>query len=158
MRHEIIRFVLVFSLLICCASPSFAGGSWDPVRIQKLTMLSDTDYVLIIEPQHQLMRYKNAFFGDCSQFVVNGTYSRLDDTPWLDSLVRKTPIVTLEDHLAALEKLKAFESEGAIFEFGYMGTGFNVIDPDTPCVVESRALEVWIEGDKVAIISYFRHP
>ena len=122
-------------------------------------MLSDTDYDLVVLPvPDNDPNYKDPFLGSCKQFEVHGTLQRLNGTHWFIWWV-KGGAPTKEQHLAALAYLKKFEGSKSVINFGWMGSGFNIIDPKNPCIVESRALELvpdgGADGKAVGVVSYF---
>jgi len=146
-------FLTVFSTL------AFAGGSWISVYVQKITMLSDTDYILVVEPVSEQEASQDPFFGGCGYFEVQGTFSRRSGQPWFWTLypsVRKQNEQNRIKHLAALKKLQQLEETRTPLNFGWMGTGFNIIDEKNPCVVESRTLGLVEDGGIIAIMSYFK--
>lgn len=77
------RHAAALSLVGCLLSLSVllfdgfaaAGGDWSPVRVETLTLLSDTDYVLVVSPVEQAY---SSFPKACGHFEVHGTFSRLD--------------------------------------------------------------------------------
>ncbi len=152
------RPVVALFLVLFFSLPAFAGGSYEPVHVQKLTMLSDTDYVLVALPTPDPSKYKDPFLGNCMRFEVHGSFQRLEGTHWF-IWWKASGAPTKEQHLAALAELKKYEGSKSVINFGWMGTGFNIIDPKNPCIVESRALEFVKDGGEfgktVAFISYF---
>jgi len=139
--------------------PAIAGGTWLPVYVQKITMLSDTDYILVVAPTPKHQTSKDPFFGDCNHFEVHGTFSRLKGKTWFLTLLpseRKLNEQNRKKHLAALEKLRQFEETKTSLNFGWVGTGFRVVDSANPCVVESRALILSEENGVTAVLSRFK--
>jgi hypothetical protein len=145
-------------LFIIGTNPAYAGGSWEPVHVISLKMLSDTDYVLVVAPK---MPNNDPYLDKCAKFEVHGTYGFLDG----DLFARITgvlpvfnnfykTVLTKETHLAALKQLKKFAGSDRTVNFGWMGEGFHPLDKKTQCVVESRGLEL-VEPDDVAVVSYF---
>jgi hypothetical protein len=152
-------FLTLLFALFLVSSPALAGGSWEPVHVQKLTMLSDTDYILVVLPVPDNNPYwKDPWLGNCQRFEVHGTLQRLEGTHWFTWWVTGGA-PTKEQHLAALARIKKFEGSKSVLNFGWMGTGFNIIDPKNPCIVESRGLDLVIDGGEdgktAAIVSYF---
>lgn len=56
---------------------------------------------------------------------------------------------------ADMRARKAARSSGEHVNFGWMGSGFELIDAAHPCTVRSRALEIRREQGEVAVLSYF---
>ena len=129
-----------------------AGGDWSPVRVETLTLLSETDYVLVVSPVEQAYP---TFPKACAHFEVHGTFSRLDHLYWfLPASSGGGP--TKKQHLAAIRYLRQFVGSDRTINLGAMGSGF-LPDPKNPCVAESRALEL-LEPPKssaVAVVSYY---
>ncbi|TAL27884.1 MAG: hypothetical protein EPN97_16105 [Alphaproteobacteria bacterium] len=149
------RLLTLFLTLILFSAPAFAGGSGQDVHVQKLTLLSDTDYILVVRPEPGKNGYEDPYMGDCKQFEVHGTLQRLRGKYWLEWFIwwkaRGTP--TKEQHLAALAYLKKFEGSAKTILFGWIGSGFEVIDPRNPCIVESRGLRLLEDPD--GVFSFF---
>jgi hypothetical protein len=119
------------------------------VHVQKLDMLSDTDYVLVVLPVPDNSPYKA--LGSCKRFEVHGTLERLESTHWfLWWVTGGAP--TKKQHLAALAYLKKFEGSAKTVNFGFMGEGFKIIDLKNPCVVKSRGLLLF---EPNSVVSFF---
>lgn len=150
------RFLLLSFVFTLFSFPAFAGGNWQDVRIQKLTLLSETDYVLVVLPEPKESGSKDPYMGDCKRFEVRGTLQRLKGKQWIDRFIwwniRGTP--TKEEHLAALSYLKQFEGSQKTIHFGWIGRGFEIIDPQNPCIVESRGLRLLDDKPK-SVYSFF---
>jgi hypothetical protein len=151
-------FLPLFLVLLFYSLPAAAGGDWVPVRVQKLTMLSDTDYVLVVLPAPKNTGlYKDLYFSDCEQFEVRGTLQRLFEKSTLRWLTwwKENGTPTKELHLAALTYLKKYEGTKTYINFGWMGMGFNI---EGPCIVESRGLALLtggVEGKDLGVFSFF---
>lgn len=122
------------------STPAFAGGNATQVHVLKLSLQSDTDYVLVVSP----VKKNDSVTRGCSRFEVHGTYSFLEG----DISARLTGLrplfserhPTKTDHVAALNYLQKFVGSKKTVWFGFMGEGFHTIVDKNPCVVESRAL------------------
>jgi hypothetical protein len=137
---------LILTVLLASATlatPASAGGSWEPVRVRKLSRTSDTSYVLVVAP----LPNDDPYFKGCRLFEVHGSLRRLDGE-W--PIVRSNA-PSKKDHTAALTYLQSFERTGKAVNFGWVGSGFGIINPRLPCIVESRGLQI-IDG---AVVSYF---
>lgn len=145
-----LRTILLCFFLLA-ATPGFAGGSWIPVRVESLTMASETDYTLVVIPEP--LNHEDWFLGNCTRFEVRGSFSTLDGEPWFIPWHKRKP--SREEHMAALVMLKKAKDEKSLINFGWMGTGFKVIDANNPCIVESRGLETMSEKDMTSVVSYF---
>jgi hypothetical protein len=137
------RFLSLFLALILFSSAAFAGGSSTKVYVQKLTMLTDTDYILVVMP---VTVRDGDYWGGCKQFEVHGTLRRLK------SMGRSSGTPTKKEHLAALALLRKFEGSAKSMRFGYIGVGFKVINPKNPCIVNSRGLRRQVDG---TVLSFF---
>jgi len=129
-----------------------AGGDWSPVRVETLTLLSDTDYVLVVSPVE--VAY-SSFPKACAHFEVHGTFSRLDHLHWFEP-ASSGGGPTKKEHLAAIRYLREFVGSATIINLGEMGYGLSV-DSKNPCVAESRALELLEPpySSAVAVVSYY---
>ncbi|MDH5640616.1 MAG: hypothetical protein OEY28_04935 [Nitrospira sp.] len=140
-------------LALTCAflllpSSLLAGGSWEKVNIERLTVFNSIDYELVVIPEQPKTEYKDPYLGNCPRFTVKGTYSRLHSWRFPNSVNR-------DGHKAALAHLLQAKSENKAVFLGWMGTGFAPVDPDDKCMVHSRALELVTEGEITAVISYY---
>jgi hypothetical protein len=145
--HLTILLIAISTNLLSSAD-AYAGGTWDPVLIERISVLSDTDYVLVVLPTPTGFPFP--VFGSCRRFEVHGSFSPLDGVPWfLSWFYEGGP--SREDHLAALRYLRKLAGSGKEINFGAMGYGFNPVNPKNPCVVESRGLQ-WLHG---AVVSYY---
>jgi len=144
-------FVLIGMLLLPLTVS--AGGSWEQVTVESLTLLNSTDYELAVHPEPINGEYKDPYMGNCSRFTVKGSYS------WIHSW-RFPEFVTQENHKAALAYLRQAHGEKKAIFFGWMGTGFVAIDPANQCVVRSRALHLFTDAENgvIAVISYHDAP
>lgn len=120
-----------------------AGGSWERVRVRKLTRTSATSYTLIVTP----LPNSDPYLTRCSRFEIHGTLRRLKGE-WP---VGRSSAPSKMEHIAALAYLQSFERRGQPVNFGWIGEGFRILDAKRPCVVESRGLRI-LDG---AVVSYF---
>jgi len=144
--------LLAFLVFIFFAFPSYAGGSYGLVKVESLKMLSSIDYILVVAPVKNDDAYKTPYMGECEKFEVHGTYGWLKGS-WISHFLPWMPEITFrENHLQALQKLKQYVGKDKPLQFGFMGSGFKILDEKNPCVVESKALELYEDG---AIYSYY---
>lgn len=140
------------TMLLPVAALSFsahAGGSFEEVTVQDIKMLSATDYEVTVVPlPSKAGAYKDPYFGSCPTFTVQGTYSRLHSAFLFPSSV------TREGHLAALAYLATSKEKKSVINFGWMGAGFVHVNPVTPCLVRSRALELNKDEGVTSVLSY----
>lgn len=120
-----------------------AGGSWERVRVLKLSRTSATSYTMVVEP----LPNSDPYLSRCRRFEVHGALRRLEGE-WP---VGRSSAPSRKQHTAALEYLQSFERSGQPVNFGWIGEGFRTLDPKRPCTVESRGLRV-LDG---AVVSYF---
>jgi hypothetical protein len=135
------RIAAVIALL--WVSPAFAGGDDDPVRVVSLRMLSETDYILVVEPQ--VVKYPA--LPKCHRLEVQGTFERLEGA--IPFIYKGGP--SKKDHSEALQYLRQFVGTNRFVGFGWMGDGLRSVDDKNPCVVKSRALKIY-DG---AVLSFF---
>ena len=146
-----IRTCLASSLLLLSTAAQ-AGGSWEEVVVRSVRLVSATDYELVVAREPN----EDGYLGKCKVFTVLGTYAeRPAESRWWDIWDRFPESVTLEGHLAALALLQTARSSGEHVNFGWMGSGFELIDAAHPCTVRSRALEIRREEGEIAVLSYF---
>lgn len=151
-------FLPLFLTLLVHSQPAAAGGDWVSVRVQKLTMLSETDYILVVLPTSKNVGvYKDLYFSDCKQLEVHGTLQRLYEKSTLERLIwwKENGTPTKKQHLAALDYLKKYEGTKKDINFGWMGMGFQITGP---CSVESRGLSLLTgggDGKELGVFSYF---
>ena len=120
--------------------------------MRSLRLISATDYELVVAPEPN----DDSYLGKCEVFTVLGTYAeRPVESRWWQIRDRFPKSVTLEGHVAALVLLQNARSSGEHVNFGWMGSGFELIDAAHPCTVRSRALEIRREQGEVAVLSYF---
>lgn len=139
--RALLCILLMASALL--VTPAVAGGSWEPVRVLKLSRTSQTAYTLIVEPGPN----NDPYFKGCRRFEVHGTLSRLEGE-WP---IGRSGGPSKKEHIAALGHLQSFERTGRPLNFGWMGEGFRIVDPKKPCIFMSRGLNI-IDG---AVVSYF---
>jgi hypothetical protein len=126
---------------------AYAGGSADQVEIEELKMLSQTDYVLVVRPYPTEHSY--SVFGTCLRVEIQGSYSAFHS--WL----HYPKSVTRKGHETALAFLRgAFEKKARVL-LGEMGRGFERYDQKNPCLLKSRALELYEENGIFSIYSYY---
>ena len=151
MKIAIVRTCLatLFSFL---AVSAWAGGSWEAVEVRSLRWINATDYELVVAPEPN----DDGYLGKCELFTVIGIYAeRPPESHWWDIRDRFGPSVTRDGHIAALALMERGRSSGQHVNFGWMGSGFEAIDKEHPCIVRSRALQIMRADGVVAIVSYF---
>jgi len=133
------------------AQPCFGGGSDELVSIEKFQVLNSTDYVLVVLPKPLAAVPLDWFMGGCVRFTVHGTYRTLRGL-WFHN----PKDLTREAHSSALRFLKdAFDHQTDI-RLGWTGTGFEVIDRNDRCIVNSRALQLYTDQRGTAVYSFFK--
>jgi len=126
--------------------PLAAGGSSEHVVVDRLA-INGVDYTLVVTPSDNATR--GPYFGRCRRFEVRGTYRWLRGT-----LFRQEPGLSRIHHLEALHYLQqAYEAKRPV-ELGWVGTGFVLFDPATPCIVKSRALRLFKDDPGTSVLSY----
>jgi hypothetical protein len=141
-----LRRLIAFTAATVCTSV-LAGGSFEPVYINRLSIVNGVEYELVVTPLKVRGRdgYVDPYMGQCATFTVHGTYSRRSKLP---------SFVTRDGHLAALAHLKQAHAADRWVNLGWMGTGFVPADSGTPCTYRSRALHLHTEQGAEAVISY----
>jgi hypothetical protein len=132
--------VLASGLLVTSA---LAGGSWERVRVRELSRTTEIDYTLVVEP----LSNNDPYFKACRRFEVHGTLSRLEGE-WP---IGRSGGPSRKDHIAALKYLQSFERTSKSVSFGWIGSGFRIVNPKQPCTVESRGLQI----TNGAVVSFF---
>jgi hypothetical protein len=158
MKTRIAGFTL-FTLVCVTAS---AGGSWEAVKIARFTSTNATDYVLVVElvPRGPTeVQWQDPMFRGCTRLVVHGTFGALRAKgrfAWFQDTFSppKHADLTKAKHLEAISYLQRAVEEHQIINLGYIGTGFVPVDAEQPCVVASRALEIYNDRGSTAIVSY----
>jgi hypothetical protein len=130
--------IALTSLILGCPA-TLAGGSGERVTIVHFDS-HGADYTLLVVPEKS--DPPDVYMGACARFEVRGTYRRLKG-----SYFQSHPLLSRQAHLKALEYLQRAFSMHQVVNLGWMGTGFEAIDPASPCVVRSRAL-VLLEDPK----------
>jgi hypothetical protein len=138
--------LLVWIALLACASAR-AEGSFEPVYINRLSIVNGVEYELVVTPLKVRDRagYADPYMGQCTTFTVLGTYARRARLP---------SFVTRDGHIAALAHLKQAQAADQWVNLGWMGTGFVPADSGAPCSFRSRALHLHVEQGTEAVISY----
>ena len=144
-RTKMHRGISTAITTVAISSLSWAGGSFEPVMVQSLRIVNDTEYELVVVTD----KSRDAYFAACETFTVLGTYSPFHSWLYFPSFVN------VGRHKQALSRLQEAHKRGIPINFGAMGSGFEPIDPRKPCVVRSRALDVRGEPDSLAVISYY---
>jgi hypothetical protein len=144
-----VRRRVILPIALCAtalfASAAFAGGDWNPVHIDKITLISETKYILIVSPLRPIN-------GGCRRVEVHGSFTRLDGVPWVLSWFYKGG-PSKASHVAALLYLQKSERAGNTVNFGEMGYGLNPVNPKNICIEESRGLELW----NGVVLSYYHN-
>ncbi len=141
--------VLLATSFLLTATKAHAGGDWYPVVVTSLEV-NDTDYILKVKPTEKT---PHGFPSICQKFEVHGTYS------WWHSWRGFPSGVTRENHRKALDYLNDARIKKKVINFGFMGSGFESIDLQNPCIVRSRALDLMenqgsLSKDK-GVVSYY---
>jgi hypothetical protein len=137
--------LLALTLTLVCASAA-AGGSFERVYINRLSIINGVEYELVVTPLNLSGRdYVDPYMGRCATFTVHGTYSRRVAFP---------SFVTRDGHRAALAYLRQAHEANQPVNLGWVGTGFVPIDPALPCTVRSRALNLYMDQATRAVLSY----
>lgn len=138
---------LVTLMVTIACNSAIAGGSYEPVYINRISISSGVEYELVVTPLKVRGRvgYLDPYMGQCATFTVIGTYSRRAKLP---------SFVTRDGHLAALTHLREAHAADRLVNLGWMGTGFVPVDSGAPCQFRSRALHLHTEQDTQAVISY----
>ena len=141
--------LLLFFWLFFIPGFLVAGGSYEPVLIEKINIFDITEYNLVVKPIkiNKTGAYKDPYMGDCDRFIVIGTYRQ--------TFPSFPEFVTRNSHLEALEYLRKAQERKKIVKFGWMGSGFAQIDHKNPCIVKSRALNLYKFEGEIAVISYY---
>ena len=136
--------ILAVALPVILA-PSYvlAGGSKQTVELIQFSQTSSTDYLLVVRPRPDIDGYKDYHMGNCEIFTVTGKFRE-------KTLLEGGYIPTRSDHIVAVKLLSSISSS---FSLGWMGSGFNVPDPNKPCRVISRALRLFGDNE---IISWYQ--
>jgi hypothetical protein len=135
-----------FLCLLLTVQPAAAGGSWERVVIDEITT-NGVDYTLVVTPSDNANT--DPYFGRCRRFEVRGTYR------WLKgALFHQAAGLTRADHLRALKFLRDAHETKQRVDLGWIGMGFEAIDPADPCVVRSRALQLLRDESGVHVLSY----
>ena len=141
LNHRIGLFLCVFFATAACR----ADESGVPVTIARFDH-SGLDYTLVVHPAKT--DPPDQYMGVCERFEVRGTYGLLRGASrteaWLSRQVHR-------DAMAFLQQ--AFIS-GQAFNLGWVGTGFVLTDPNTPCIVKSRALRLLKDDSGARVLSY----
>ena len=112
--------IALTSLVLGCPV-TMAGGSGERVLIVRFDS-HGADYTLLVVPERS--DPPDVYMGRCARLEVRGTYRRLKG-----SYFQSHPLLSREAHLKALEYLqRAFSMHRAV-NLGWMGTGFEAIDP-----------------------------
>ena len=147
-----VRMNASFALCVCFLMVLFvpcvawAGGSFEPVWIESFISRNEIDYELVVSPASdpKSRRWVDPYLGRCTTFTVHGTYASVNNFP---------SFVTRLGHLSALVYLRSSFQEGRTINFGWLGNGFMPVDPKQPCVVRSRALHLWQDRERTAVLS-----
>lgn len=135
--------------VLMISAVSSAGGSDEPVTVKAFHRKGQVDYTLIVLPRPtEVPGYKDPFLGHCKELVIRGSFKRLRGS------FRSNPHVTREKHLAALAFLDRAVADGGEVMLGWMGTGFARVDATKPCELTSRALSLFVDDGKTAVVSF----
>jgi len=132
---------LMFSML-----PAKAGGSWERVLIEEIS-INGVDYTLVVTPSDSANA--DPYLGRCRRFEIRGTYRWLRGT-----LFQQEPGLSRAEHLRALEFLRHAHETKRQVDLGWIGVGFVPVEPANPCIVRSRALQLFRDGQGTHVVSY----
>jgi hypothetical protein len=138
---------VIAAAIIAIPASSWAGGSFESVEVRSLFTEGGSSYELVVSPVNK--ENDDPYLKGCGVFVVIGSYSRIHS--WLHFPAD----VTLAGHQAALVRLREALDKRIPINFGWMGPGFEPIDPRHPCMVRSRALQIFSDHGTTAVLSYF---
>jgi hypothetical protein len=143
-------FIKTIVLMMFFSFPSYAGGSGEFVKVKSLKQITETQYELEVSPVKSSAseNHPDPYIGACETFTVRGDFS------WFYSAFFFPEDVTKGAHLASLKLLKQVQESGETINFGWMGQGFSRVDPNDPCVVRSRALQL----DDNIVTSFYKWP
>ena len=102
---------LMFSML-----PAKAGGSWERVLIEEIS-INGVDYTLVVIPSDSANA--DPYLGRCRRFEIRGTYRWLRGT-----LFQQEPGLSRAEHLRALEFLRHAHETKRQVDLGWIGVGF----------------------------------
>ena len=132
--------------LIVAALPAVAGGSWERVHIDEIA-INGVDYTLVVS--RVASASIDPYFRGCKRFEVHGTYRWLKGT-----IFHQEAGLSRDDHVRALEFLRQASETKQQVDFGWIGVGFVPIEPAKPCVVRSRALQLFQDEQGSHVLSY----
>jgi hypothetical protein len=135
-----------FLCLMLTVLPATAGGSWERVLIDEI-VINGVDYTLVVTPSDKALR--DSYFGRCRRFEVRGTYRWLQGT-----LFHQETGLSRANHIQALEALRRAQETKQQVDLGWIGVGFVPVDPANPCIVRSRALQLFRDEEGTHILSY----
>ena len=143
--YAVIRLLMLAAAVVW--ESARAGGSYEPVYINRISVPNDVEYELVVTPLNWRPRdgYLDPYMGNCPTFTVHGTYSRNARLP---------SFVTRESHVAAVAYLRQAHAAHRTVNLGWMGGGFAPVDSGVPCTFRSKALHMYNEQDVEAVISY----
>lgn len=128
------RIYLLIGIFLVLAGSAYAGGSSEAVLVDSLSV-DGSNYVLVVLPQRdQSSKYQDPYMGGCESFTVHGSY---DTFRWI---IHNGP--DKQSHMSALSKLKEALANKSEVQFGWLGQGFKRVEADSPCLVESKGLEL----------------
>lgn len=139
-----------FGLLLCLiltVLPAVAGGSWERVLIDEIA-INGVDYTLVVAPSEKATR--DPYFGRCRRFEVRGTYRWLQGT-----LFHQESGLSRADHIRALEFLRRAHETKQQVDLGWIGVGFVPVEAANPCIVRSRALQLFRDEQGSHVLSYY---
>jgi hypothetical protein len=137
------------ALLLCLmltVLPAVAGGSWERVHIDEIK-INGVDYTLVVSLTDSAST--DPYFSRCKRFEIRGTYRWLQGT-----LFQQEAGLSRADHIRALEFLQRAYKDKQQVDLGWIGVGFVPIEPANPCIVRSRALQLYLDGQGAHVLSY----
>lgn len=125
-----------------------AGGSFVSVSVREFVRISDTKFRMVVAPVREDPKARSdPYMRQCINLTVIGQFRKLDGFPgWINR----------ETHIAAITRLENAYKAKQTTNFGWMGQGLFVVEKSKPCMVRSRALDIYNTRDGVfAVMSYY---
>jgi hypothetical protein len=140
------RALLLAIVALFVSNAALAGGDASAGKIIEFQLKGGSRFTLAFAPSDP---ETSMFNPQCKVVRVAGEYERLKGAwPW------QSIGLTRAKHMEALSYLERAARERAIVNFGAMGSGLVAPDPAKPCELRSRALELFRDGNSVAVLSF----